>query len=287
MGRARQPQTPSHEFDPAIEELAGAFGLTAATIAGAIAAEAPRAILADPVEASARLEGLLENIMVALGSLLGISAAWSEEHVPAVYRRGVQGSLAALGGDLPPSGSGDESVDAPAHDVAIEAARNKIDAELASAVNGMGSEANAELQEIRRRSTMRALAQDSPLGNRLADDFAGSMRDRGITFRDKSGREWQPEAYARMVLRTNVAATLNAGHLNKALELGSRYVRVSDGGPGDVDEPCRIANGQVWHVLYAALHMLEHPNCRRSFAALDPSYSGPVDRGAPEIGVAA
>lgn len=281
MGRAR---TPSHEFDPAIEELAGAFGLTAATIAGAIAAEAASAIAADPVEAAARVERLLSDIAVALTSLLSVSTAWTEEHIPIVYRRGSEAVSAAISGesaDEPSEAAGGE------HDIAIEAARTKIDAELESAVNGMASDANAELQEISRRSTMRALAQDSPLGNRLAEEFADSMRDRGITFRDKSGREWQPEAYARMVLRTNVAATLNAGHLNKALELGSRYVRVRDGGPGDVDEPCRIANGQVWHVLYAALHMLEHPNCRRSFAALDPPYAGPVDREAPVSGAAA
>jgi hypothetical protein len=59
---------------------------------------------------------------------------------------------------------------------------------------------------------------------------------------------------------------------------GSQYVRVFDGGPSTVDEPCRIANGQVWHIAEAATNLLKHPNCRRSFAALPLDYSGPVDR---------
>jgi hypothetical protein len=80
-----------------------------------------------------------------------------------------------------------------------------------------------------------------------------------------------------MVLRTRVATTLNIRYVNKAIVFGSQYVRVFDGEPGTVYEPCRIANGQVWHIAVAVTNLLQHPNCRRSFAALPPDYSGPVD----------
>jgi len=104
------------------------------------------------------------------------------------------------------------------------------------------------------------------------------MADAQITFQDRAGRNWDAEAYPRMVLRTRVATTLNIGYVNKVIVFGSQYMRVFDGGPGTVDEPCRIANGQVRHIAVAATNLLKHPNCRRSFAALPPDYSGPVDR---------
>jgi hypothetical protein len=274
MGNARQ-KAPSESFDNQVEELAGVFGTTAAAISAALVAEASAQVASAGIHTLSRLDRLATDIAVALGSLLSVATHWTDTNVPAVYRRGVQDTLGALEGE--PSNI-DEVIGKPEHDAAIEAARNKIDADLHAAINGMGSDASRALGEIRARTVQQALAQDQAVSANLVDDFTAQMQRRGITFRDKAGREWQPEVYARMVLRTNVASTLNAGHLNAALDMGSRYVRVFDGGPGDVDEPCRIANGQTWHVLYAALHPLEHPNCRRSFAALDPSYDGPVDR---------
>jgi hypothetical protein len=149
---------------------------------------------------------------------------------------------------------------------------------LQQAVNGIGVTANERLENIRRANIARTLAQDAPLVNALDQRMASDMADAQITFQDRAGRNWDAEAYARMVPRTRVATTLNIGYVNKAIEFGSQYVRVFDGGPGTVDEPCRIANGQVWRIAVAATDPLQHPNCRSSFAALPPDYSGPVDR---------
>jgi Sulfotransferase domain len=149
---------------------------------------------------------------------------------------------------------------------------------LQQAVSGIGVTANARLENIRRANIARTLALDAPLANALDQRMASDMADAQTTFQDRAGRNWDAEAYARMVLRTRVATTLNIGYVNKVMEFGSQYVRVFDGGPGTVDKPCRIANGQVWHIAVAATNLLQHPNCRRSFAALPPDYSGPVDR---------
>jgi hypothetical protein len=148
---------------------------------------------------------------------------------------------------------------------------------LQQAVNGIGVTANARLENVRRVNIARTLAQDAPLANALDQRMASDMADAQITFHDRAGRNWDAEAYARMVLRTRVATSLNIGYVNKAIVFGSQYVRVFDGGPGKVDEPCRIANGQVWQIAVAATNLLKHPNCRRTFAALPPDYSGPVD----------
>lgn len=267
---------PSEQYDPQVETLAAAFGATATAIATAIAASAAGNT------ASASLDQLNAGISAALTSLLAVSVSWINANIPNVYRNGVQDALGASEtGDGP--GRVDEAIARFEHRQAISAAQNALAAELQGAVQGIGQDANVALQEIRRRNVARALApaELAPLGNALAEDMAGQIREGGIRFRDRAGRKWEAEAYARMVLRTNVATVLNAGHVNAAIELGSSYVRVFDGGPGDVDEPCKRANGQVWHIAVAAANMLEHPNCRRSFAALDPPASLLVDFEAP------
>ena len=116
---------------------------------------------------------------------------------------------------------------------------------MPQAVNGIGVTASARLENIRRANKACTLAQDAPLANGLEQRTASDMADAQITFQDRAGRKWDTEAYARMVLRTRVAITFNIGYVNKAIEFGRQYVGVFDGGPGTVDEPCRIANGQV------------------------------------------
>ena len=100
-------------------------------------------------------------------------------------------------------------------------------------------------------------------GPRQGRFLAEDMREQGIKFVDKSGRRWKERAYANMVSRTELADAANMAHLATAEQINSPGVFVSDGGPGDVDEPCRIANGQAWQLQYANIHRLEHPNCRR------------------------
>ncbi len=108
--------------------------------------------------------------------------------------------------------------------------------------------------------------------------MAEEMRERGVRFTDRSGRRWKPRSYAAMLLRTAAVDTSNTANLTTAASLGSPGVRVSDGGPGDVDEPCKVADGQRWSTAYALRHKLEHPQCRRSFAPLPSTFAGKLDR---------
>lgn len=104
------------------------------------------------------------------------------------------------------------------------------------------------------------------------------MREEGIKFVDRGGRRWTERAYASMVMRTELADAANMASIGVAEQIGSPGVRVRDGGPGDVDEPCRIANGQAWQLHYANAHRYEHPNCRRAFAPLARTFQGDFDR---------
>lgn len=119
-------------------------------------------------------------------------------------------------------------------------------------------------------------------GRGVGRPLAAEMRERGLHFTDKAGRQWNERSYAQMVMRTELADASNMANLAVAEQMASPGVRVRDGGPGDVDEPCLVANGQAWSLQYANAHRLEHPNCRRAFAPLRRTFSGRFDRtGAP------
>ena len=273
------PRPPSEEFDKAIDELTAEYAATGNFIAAVVAAAAV---------SSAPTASASETVRGALVALLAVMGGWLSLWVPRVYLRGVQQASRSIEGEKDAEETRQmarETLSNGEHKEAIEAAAETLGQDLQGAVEGMYRDSTRALGEIRRARVQEALSKGSPLVP--VENFALDMGERGISFVDRSGRQWKPETYAQMVLRTNVAQILNTGHLNKALELGSVYVKVSDGGPGDVDEPCVKANGQVWHIVYAAAHLLEHPNCRRSFAALDPDYTGSVDKGPEDLEVAA
>ena len=261
---------PSERHDPAVEELATKYERAGALMAGVLAAFAAGAVTPDTLAAA---RAALAQVTQAL---LAASLAWIGLNLPVVYRGGVEDAVRVLQG---PSQDElrrqvDETMQSPAHREAMASLAETLKADLENAIAGMNRDANSGLSEIRQRNVMRALSAGSPLSG--VEEFAREVERVGFT--DRAGKKWKPEVYARTVLLTNVANALNTGHLNRTLEMGSRYVRVSDGGPGDVDTPCLEASGQVWHVLVAAANLTEHPRCRRSFAGLDPEYSGQVDR---------
>lgn len=69
-------------------------------------------------------------------------------------------------------------------------------------------------------------------------------------------------ARALTIARTEAAFAYNAGALLLFRQNGYTHVLVSD---GDLDAACEAADGAVWTIEYALEHLLEHPNCVRSF----------------------
>ena len=261
--------TPHDQYDQQIEELSSEYAKTALVIAGILAtlglAPTPSALRAAQA-----------TIQAALTGLLAASVEWMGLLIPIVYRTGVTEALKSIEG--PDQDTLRERVEktmrSKEHREIMQSLAETLRDDLAGAVDSIGRDAGKTLAEIRRRNVQAALSK----GSLRPDDFADEMRERGVAFTDRRGRRWDAGRYASMVLRTQLANTMNAGHLTKAIELGSPGVRIFDGGPGDVDEPCKRANGQVWSLRYFSTHLIEHPNCRRSGAGLPKTWKGELDR---------
>lgn len=219
------------------------------------------------------VEEALRGIEEAAEALLEDSREWVEDYLPEVYTDGMKASL-----------DSEDTPDIPAaeltqevHDEALELFMEDLIGQVARITQNVSEDAKASLREAARQRLAASLdngtnARDE--ARRMEED----MRERGIKFIDRRGREWGPRQYAEMVLRTHTIEVSNEANLNTAAELGSPGVGVVDGGPGDVDEPCKVANGQKWSLRYARANRTEHPNCRRAFYPLPSTYSGPLDR---------
>jgi hypothetical protein len=261
---------PAEDFDPAVSEAeqktATAELLIAAAIAGAATGATPAAIR--------QAEALVRAYIEALALYY---AGWIQLNVPAIYRDGVQEAYRAVEGyDQERLREEAERAIAGRQREALRLMAEDLREALDRTVREMGADSNRALREIKRRNIEKALARGNPVGQ--APQMAREMREEGIAFTDRRGRRWQPSKYARMTLLTHTAVILNAGNLNTAISLGSPGVAVSDGGPGDVDEPCERANGQTWSLPVAVANPIEHPNCRRAFAPLPRSWRGELDR---------
>lgn len=264
---------PVEDFELQIEELTSRWSAAEIAVVALLATAA-----ATPSAASsASLLKMAGEILAQLAVLINISAAWINVEVPRMYRAGIEQAAKAMG--LPEFLQiADEALQLPAHRQDLEdLAQNLLD-DLARATDQVGADAKKTIRDISRRRTQTALARGNPQASEAAPSFSAEMRERGVAFTDRRGRRWSPSLYARMVLRTHTAIIINAGTLNTAIERGSPGVAVSDGGPGDVDEPCEVANGQKWSLGYAIANPLEHPNCRRAFAPLPRSFEGSFDR---------
>lgn len=138
----------------------------------------------------------------------------------------------------------------------------KLDASQISTIQGRGRSA----------VTQALLTGEDP--RKIAKLFAQDLWKDGIQIVDSGGRQWNPESYTRMLIRTKTANAYNSGSMNKYAEEGVSRVKVFDG--VEDDEECAEANGQIWSLRYAMNNVIEHPNCRRAFAP--EQGEGPVNK---------
>lgn len=71
---------------------------------------------------------------------------------------------------------------------------------------------------------------------------------------------------AETIARTELGWAQNAATVGRYKEAGVSKVQILDNGLTDDDEPCQVANGQIWSLAYFEAHPLEHPNCTRAAA---------------------
>lgn len=90
------------------------------------------------------------------------------------------------------------------------------------------------------------------------DDIAVAIRQSVDVWRD---------GHAESIALTEATHAYNEGMLTVAEDAGFKFVYVHDG--DQHDEPCEIADGQVWELEYARANRLEHPRCRRAFTPVN------------------
>ncbi len=257
----------AHEdFDSLIEQLGADYDT---------ASEVLEEVVLGYLHGDSQLDAADSAIDEVAADLNGRSTQWADEAVPAAFLNGADEAIR----DLKFSVSADDMARQGDFAVMSSLLRDGLLEDLAGATEQVSRDAKKKLREITRRNLETLTAGSGADLDAVVLDMEQELAQRGIVFTDRAGRKWDPGAYSRMLLRTYLAESENTGSLITAAQLGARYVRVSDGHGMDTDEPCTQANGQVWTILYALAHKIEHPNCRRAFSPLPASYAGPVDRG--------
>jgi hypothetical protein len=138
------------------------------------------------------------------------------------------------------------------------------DATLHSFANKYASERTAEL----------VTGLDDTTRNMLKNELIDCMNE-GMTIQEISNQLQDSYAFsenrALKIGRTETGFAWNHGTVSmyKNVE-GATGVLVHD---GDHDNACREVEGQAWGFDYAMKHLLEHPNCVRSFSI----YFGELD----------
>jgi HK97 family phage portal protein len=71
---------------------------------------------------------------------------------------------------------------------------------------------------------------------------------------------------AETIARTELGWAQNLGTVERYKGAGVTKVVIMDNGLADDDEPCQVANGQIWMLSTFEANPLEHPNCTRAAA---------------------
>lgn len=257
--------SPLDDFDASIDEVISIWERAEQRIATLISAAA-RATYAI-------LEQVASEVTTLLSALLDYTLEWITDNAPIAYRRGLEETVSSMRAE---ESKVQEMTEGQEHRDSLDLLARDLVEKMASTTRNVEEDAKRRLRQIGQRQLQQALAGRDPVAQtpRFREEAGGQ----GVSFVDRRGREWKPSVYSRMVLNTQMATILNTGTVNAALELGSPGVRITDGGPGDVDQPCLDSNGQTWSAAYFATHLIEHPNCRRAGAPLPFSWTGRLDK---------
>jgi hypothetical protein len=253
---------PDYPYERDIEEQSDRFDAAEAAML-AVVLDVANGVLS-PSEGERALGRIADDLTVD-------SAEWSDRVTTEVYLDAVEDAERHLGAPRT-AGAGELSVE---HRALLSLQTEATFDDLAAASRNMARDGRGAIREIAARKLQDAMFR----GPRAAAvDVAEDMERRGVRFVDDLGRRWGSGNYARMVMRTKTIETRNRAHLSRSAELGSPGVLVTDGRGGDTDQPCMDANGEYWSNAYAAAHLLEHPNCTRTFTPLPRDWEGTLDR---------
>ena len=221
-----------------------------------------------------RYNALKREIDLTFRKVTESARVWSQTEIPRSYTEGFVVGALTLDAGLDFSLIHREAVDRLVND-----SFNDVATRLQQVSTSFGDKIDAartlEELSIEQRSLLRtsgrsAITQQLLTGLDDVDDTAAAIRrsiwEGGVSIIDAAGRNWNPETYTRMLVRTKSAMAYSSGSLNKYAEEGVTRVYVMDGVLDD--DECARANGETWTLRYAMNHMIEHPNCRRAFAPI-------------------
>lgn len=138
---------------------------------------------------------------------------------------------------------------------------------VTSALSGSGSRIRG-IHETTRQAVEDILKQGNDLGLSI-DQLARGVPDEGVP----GIRDTVKETYrnrAKTIARTELGEAQNKATATRYEDVGVSKVFILDNGDEDDDDPCKIANGQIWTLAVFKDNTLQHPNCTRA--------------GAPELG---
>ena len=116
-----------------------------------------------------------------------------------------------------------------------------------------------EITETTRAALQEALQYGSEQGWSIGQLVRGDETQPGL----RSIIEETYKGRAKTIARTELGNAQNTVTAERYGANGIALVGILDDGETDDDEPCKIANGQVWTLEYFKANPLEHPNCTR------------------------
>lgn len=145
---------------------------------------------------------------------------------------------------------------------------SKLNGEFVPWLEKYGKEANADPLY---KTIMKGIREGKPLGRwefREAEGYPTNTVASDI----QDFMQQQYRSGASRIARTETVNILNNAAIDRYEKTGIEQVRVRDGCGCDV---CAGINGEIWDLDYARSHILEHPNCKRSFEPIVKDYAIP------------
>lgn len=217
---------------------------------------------------------------------------WVAANMPGYYYSGANDVLQALrkADAVISAPKGNPAVDKSALQAIVDQTTNA----MTDATAGIARSASNIVSDAVRQQANQIVAQgrlNSEALKTVQDNIQQSLKDNGVSaLKDKAGRTWQPDVYARNVARTQATALRNEGVTNRMLANGFDLVQVSNTGSDHPvceeweDEIISISGNTDGYPTLddAKSDGLFHPNCEHNLNPLDPSdypdyYDNPGD----------
>lgn len=232
-----------------------------------------------------RQRAILGQIDRILGQTANITRKWVDKEIPAIYKGGADQAVATvrkLGAPIKVAAGF-----SAAHEGAMAALSNETFLKFAEGLHTVRRTAQGTLSEAAKLQIRDEIASKGVLQGLAPSETAKSVaqviKDRGVqSLVDRSGKTWQLDSYAEMLVRTKQREVFNTGTANRLLENGYDLAQISDHG---AEDSCAEWEGEIISLTgatpgYSTLSEVENddthmfkPNCRHTYSVWIPGFS--------------